>query len=45
VWQNSTTQGYALISEFVATDNLLNIGFNRNNYSGDTNYLISGFTL
>ena len=45
VWHTSSTQGYALTKEFVATDSILNIGFNRNNYAGDTNYHISGFTL
>jgi hypothetical protein len=44
IWQTSTTQGYALTWDFVATDNQLNIEFLRHN-PGDTNYLVSGFTL
>ncbi len=44
VWQSSATQGYAWSTEFIATDNLLDIEFSRNP-PGDTNYHISGLTL
>lgn len=44
VWMASSTQGYAWITEFDATDNLLEIDFSRLP-PGDTNYHISGLTL
>lgn len=44
VWRSSTTQGYAIITEFTATDPVLDIDFSRHP-PGDTNYHISGFTL
>jgi len=44
VWQNSSTQGYALSLDFTASDSLLNIALSRH-APGDTNYHISGFTL
>lgn len=43
-WLSSSTQGYALTYDFVASDSQLNIEFSRHN-PGDTNYHISGFTL
>lgn len=43
-WRNSSTQGYAMILDFVATDNVLNINMGRLQ-GGDTNYHISGLTL
>ena len=44
VWQNSSTQGYAMSLDFTAGDSLLNIALSRHT-PGDTNYHISGFTL
>ncbi|WP_076418751.1 PEP-CTERM sorting domain-containing protein [Colwellia sp. UCD-KL20] len=44
VWAASQTKGYAMSVDFLATDNNLDIDLMRLP-SGDSNYLISGFTL